>query len=79
MCAHMLQAVFSFLFSAYNLAALRNHRGVAPLAVNMLIDILVAAFATSYGVIGLSNIRYGPPIPAKILAGIALAIGTICG
>ena len=74
----MLQAVFSLLFSTYNLAGLRNRLGVAPLAVNMLCDILVAAFTISYGVIGLSVISYGP-IPAKILAGLALAIGTICG
>ena len=75
----MLQAVFSLLFSTYNLAGLRNCLGVAPLAVNMLCDILVAAFMISYGAIGLDHISYGRLIPAKILAGIALAIGIICG
>ena len=75
----MLQAVFSLLFSTYNLAGLRNRLGVAPLAVNMLCDILVAAFAISYGAIGLDNISYGPTTPAKILVAIALAIGIICG
>ena len=75
----MLQAVFSLLFSMYNLAGLRNGRGVAPLAVNLLCDILVAVFAISYGANGLSDMSRGPLIPAKILAGIALAIGAICG
>ena len=83
LCAHMLQAVFSLLFSSYNLALLRNRLGiapgVAPLAVNMLCDILVAAFTISYGATALSVIRYGPLIPAKILAAIALGIGIICG
>lgn len=74
----MLQAVFSILFSTYNLAGLRNRLGGAPLAVNMLCDILVAAFIISYGAIGLDGISYGS-IPAKILAGLALAIGIICG
>lgn len=79
MFAHIFQAVFSLLFSAYNLAGLRKGHGVAPLVVNMLCDILVAVFAISYGANGLSELSYGRPIPAKILAGIALAIGTICG
>lgn len=79
----MLQAVFSLLFSSYNLALLRNRlgmaRGVVPLAVNMLCDILVATFTISYGATALDGIGYGRPGPAKILAGIALAIGIICG
>ena len=86
MCAHMLQVVFSLLFSTYNLAELRNRRGVAsftvnmaPLVINVLCDILVAVVAISYAAVGLSDINYGRPIPAKILAGIALALATICG
>ena len=75
----MLEAIFSLLFSIYNVAGLRNGLGVIPLAVNMLCDLLVAVIAISYGANGLSNMSGGPLIPAKILAGIALAIGTICG
>ena len=75
----IFQAVFSLLFSMYNLAKLRNGLGGASLAINLLCDILVAVFAISYGANGLSDIDSGPPIPAKILAGIALAIGIICG
>ena len=79
----MLQAVFSLLFSSYNFALLRKRLGIAPgiapLVVNMLCDILVAVFAISYGATALDGISYGPLGPAKILAGIALGIGIICG
>ena len=75
----IFQAIFSLLFSMYNLAKLRNGLGGASLAINLLCDILVAVFAISYGGNGLSEIDGGPPVPAKILAGIALAIGIICG
>lgn len=74
-----VQAIFSLLSSIYNLAKLRNGVGAPPLAINLLCDILVAVFAISYGGNGLSKINRGPLIPGKILAGIALAIGTICG
>ncbi|KAK0513634.1 hypothetical protein JMJ35_003998 [Cladonia borealis] len=72
-------AVFSLLFSMYNLVQLRNGLGVPSLAINLLCDILVAVFAISYGGDGLSGIDRGPVTPAKVLAGIALAIGIICG
>ena len=75
----IFQAVFSLLFSMYNLVQLRNGLGVPSLAINLLCDILVAVFAISYGGDGLSGIDRGTLMPAKVLAGIALAIGIICG
>ena len=86
MCAHMVQVVFSLVFSSYNFALSRNRRGVAPfnvnmapLVINILCDILVAVVAVSYAAVGLSDITSGDSIPAEILAGIALALAAICG
>ena len=63
----------------YNLVQLRNGLGVPSLPINLLCDILVAIFVISYGGGGLSGLDRGPSSPEKILAGIALAIGIICG
>lgn len=57
---------------------------MAPLAFNMLFDILIAAFAISYGAAGLSGVAdyYGwnwGNLAVRVLSGIGLGMGLIFG
>lgn len=53
-------AIFSLLFSAYNLRRLRsNNRPAPPLALNLLVDVAIAFFAINYGAGGLSGLLDG--------------------
>ena len=53
------QAIFSLLFSAYNLRRLRSNKPAAPLAINLIVDIVVAFFAITYSAGGLSGLLDG--------------------
>ena len=53
------QAIFSLLFSAYNLRRLRSNKRAAPLAINLIVDIVIAFFAITYGAGGLSGLLDG--------------------
>jgi hypothetical protein len=92
MLIRVVQAVFSLLISAYNMTRIRNRRAMAPPALNLLFDVLIAFFAIAYGFSGLFGIPdgycYGDgsyeacmrhALPARILAGITLAMGIIFG
>lgn len=52
-------AILSLLFSAYNLRRLRFGKPVAPLALNLIVDVVIAFFAITYGGGGLSGLLDG--------------------
>ena len=56
---HIPQAIFSLLFSAFNLRRLRSRKPAAPLAINLIVDIVIAFFAIIYGAGGLSGLLDG--------------------
>ena len=56
---HIPQAIFSLLFSAFNLRRLRCRKPAAPLAINLFVDIVIAFFAITYGAGGLSGLLDG--------------------
>ena len=53
------QAIFSLLFSAYNLRRIRSNIRAAPPAINLILDIVIAFFAMTYGAGGLSGLLDG--------------------
>ena len=53
------QALFSLLFSAYNLRRFRSRKPAAPIAINLVVDVVVAFFAITYGAGGLSGLLDG--------------------
>lgn len=53
------QAIFSLLFSAYNLRRIRSQKPAAPLAINLIVDVVIAFFALAYGAGGLSGLLDG--------------------
>lgn len=78
------QALFSIFICGVNLARIRRNRPLAPLAFNMLLDVLIAAFAIGYAAGGLAGLdpglqyRWGQ-LPVEILAGMALGFALIFG
>ncbi|KAL9131092.1 MAG: hypothetical protein Q9175_006856 [Cornicularia normoerica] len=52
-------AIFSLLFSAYNLRRFRSSKPAAPLVINAIVDIVIAFFAITYGTGGLSGLLDG--------------------
>lgn len=53
------QAIFSLLFSAYNIRRLASRKPAAPLAINLIVDVVIAFFALTYGASGLSGLLDG--------------------
>ncbi len=53
------QAIFSLLLSAYNLHRVRFNKPAASLAINLIVDIVIAFFAITYGAGGLSGLLDG--------------------
>ncbi|CAD6564456.1 MAG: hypothetical protein ASARMPRED_004421 [Alectoria sarmentosa] len=52
-------AIFSLLFSAYSLRRVHSNKSAAPLALNLIVDIVIAFFAITYGAGGLSGLLDG--------------------
>ncbi|KAL6715217.1 hypothetical protein ACLMJK_007481 [Lecanora helva] len=77
-------AILSVLIDAVNLARTRQNRPHAALAFNMLMDLVIAAFAIPYAASGLMCVTdyldYGWGQPAvRILVGIAMAMAIVVG
>ena len=89
------QAIFSLLFSAYNLRRFRSNKSPTPL--NLIVDVVIAFFAITYGAGGLSALLDGRggwcsyaggddyslcrrgALPVMVFAGMAMGAGILCG